>query len=77
MSATLLLDTCSNYGNLVMLILMTNFYELSISFFKYFYSFLIFLFLQLTLQTDWIIILIKSAYSVMIINANRTQKFHL
>ena len=77
MSATLLLDTCSNYGKLVMLILMTNFYELFISFFKYFLSFLIFLFLQLTLHTDWIIILIKSAYSVMIINANGTQKFHL
>lgn len=32
MSATLLLDTCSNYGKLVMLILMTNFYELFLSF---------------------------------------------
>lgn len=39
MSATLLLDTCSNYGKLVMLILMTNFYELFISFF---YSFSLF-----------------------------------
>lgn len=38
MSATLLLDTCSNYGKLVMLILMTNFYELFISFFFYIFS---------------------------------------
>lgn len=39
MSATLLLDTCSNYGKLVLLILMTNFYELFISFLKYFLVF--------------------------------------
>ena len=39
MSATLLLDTCSNYGKLVMLILMTNFYELCISFFFIFLVF--------------------------------------
>ena len=39
MSATLLLDTCSNYGKLVMLILMTNFYELFISFFFIFLVF--------------------------------------
>ena len=39
MSATLLLDTCSNYGKLVMLILMTNFYELLS---KFFFIFLVF-----------------------------------
>lgn len=39
MSATLLLDTCSNYGKLVMLILMTNFYELFIGFFFIFLAF--------------------------------------
>lgn len=39
MSATLLLDTCNNYGKLVMLILMTNFYELFISFFLIFLVF--------------------------------------
>lgn len=39
MSATLLLDTCSNYGKLVMLILMTNVYELLS---KFFFIFLVF-----------------------------------
>lgn len=80
MSATLLLDTCSNYGKLVMLILMTNFYELFLSFLLTFLVFSDFSFSTVDItdgldyNTDKIYLF---SAPVMIINANGTQKFQL